>query len=422
MAAGCGTPESLPPLDPIPPGHEPSPVVFRGDRVTWGAKDRSQARVQLNVPGERAGVIAFPPVSTPPDTAGVVPILAWPLGSGDSLAMTVTLTDEAGNETTAFQGMVALAGHTAPPPVEEDLRVTMIDVGWGDAHLIETPAGNRILLDAGGADNQWLLRRFLEDALEAPTPDGNDIDHVFVTHLHADHYAGLDRTLLKPFGAPGYEIGAVYFSVPYVAAQYAGTYQWLADRAREGGADVVTPETGDLLDLAPDLEAMVLNAGNPFDAATEAGANENNSSFVLRFTYGEIQLVFTGDAEAPLESELLRRFPDALDAVVLKVGHHGSRDATSPAWAGAVNPDVALISIDAAQVEFALPSGDVIDRLRDQGAMVFRSDSIVPGAADRRDLTGNVMLVTDGRSITIRTDPTARPLSAPLDYTTPHDC
>ena len=410
--AACGQPEALP-TENTDPGDDgpplPSAFGWLGDGVSWRSVEPVRVRVEIARPGERASAFAFSARGESADTSGTVPVLAWPAESPDSLDLVVYFEDLAGDETEAFRGRVE-TGETPPPAPATLLRATMIDVGWGDAHLLETPSGHRILIDAGSdcSDNQASLRAFLDDRITGPGAVGHDIDHVFLTHLHWDHYTGLDDTILLPYGTPGYDVGTVHFSTPFVSKFYQGTYDWLAGRVQQAGAERSTPRSADVLDLAPDLEALVLNAGNPFVPSSWDGENENNSSFVLRLTYGDVSLVYTGDAEESLADRLESRFAEALEADVLKVGHHGSDDATDGSWVEAVAPTVALVPIDAGQVDWYLPHDDVISLLRSNGAHVFRSDSIVPGAADRRDVTGHVEVLSDGVSVSVRTHVTDR--------------
>ncbi len=407
---GCGKVEENPfgpggpPDDPDPTA--PEPLVFEGDRVVWASAVRGLARVEIGLPDDRATVFAWAAEGTAPDTTGVLPLLAWPLGTRDSLDLVLRVEDEDGVEHRVTALRAAVQGWS-PPATPSFLRATMIDVGWGDAHLLETPSGRRVLIDTGSGDNQGSLRALLEDRLTWLGPEGNHIDDLVITHLHADHYTGLTQTVMAPCGNPDYQVGSVYFSTPYITTK-AGTYGWLRSCATSGGAEVAEPETGDLLDFGPELDVLVLNAGNPFAPSSDDGTNENNSSFVFRVSYGDVDLIYTGDAETPLIDTVRGRFAGALDALVLKVGHHGSNDATERTWASSVSARVALVPIDAAQVEYALPHDGVIDILHGAGSTVFRSDSIVPGAAYWRDVTGHVEVITDGSALTVRTVPTGR--------------
>lgn len=405
--AACGQTEDNPfsPGDsPLPPGPSPSPapLIFAGDHVEWHTSTAGTARIEVSLPDSLyPSLFLWPPESTPADTAGSVAVLGWPAGVRDSLDIVLYLKDEQGNERRYISGRFAIAG--TPPPAEPSyMHATMIDVGWGDAHLIEMPSGRRLLIDTGSGDNQVSLRAFLDAHLTTSTPEGHLIDDLVLTHLHADHITGFEETI-----ANQYDVGSVYLSVPH-ATGYDWTYSRIRGKALGAGAELLEPKTGDLIDVDPALNVMVLNAGNPFSLGSDYGQNENNSSMVLRLEYGDVRFIYTGDAETPLAQQVESRWAGGLNATVLKVGHHGSGDATDWTWANTIKAEVALVPIDASQVECALPRADVISTLQAAGSQVFRSDSIDPRAAYRRATTGHVEVITDGHSITVRTIPTRR--------------
>lgn len=404
-ALGCGQVEENP---FEPDGSNPDPVgaalVFSGDQVSWRSTTPGLPRLQVALPGERTSVYAWPPKESPPDTAGVLELLAWPEDTQDSLDLALFIEDDAGHDLLVLSERVSSQGQREPD-VGSCLRATMIDVGWGDAHLLEAPSGRRLLIDTGSWDNQSQLRTFLGDRLTSTSPEGHLIDDLVLTHLHADHVSGFEATVTYD-----YDVGTVYFSSPYYEYGYGYTYERLRSKALDSGAEVLEPRTGDRIEFDPtgEVEILVLNAGNPFSPSSDEGQNENNSSMVLRVDYGAVSFVYTGDAETPLINQLRGRWAGGLEATVLKVGHHGSGDATERIWAQDVSAQVALVPIDAGQVECALPRDEVIGLLQGAGATVFRSDSIIPGAAFRRDITGHVEVISDGRTITVRTLPTHR--------------
>ena len=123
--------------------------------------------------------------------------------------------------------------------------------------------------------------------------------------------------------------------------------------------------------------------------AVDRSANDN--SIVLRITYGDRSVLFVGDAEHEEEGELLRQNSGALRADVLKVGHHGSRTSTSPAFLSAVSPRAAVIS-SGVRNRFGHPTAQTLDTLERAAVDVFRTD--------RR---GAVTVETDGKLLTIRT-------------------
>jgi competence protein ComEC len=126
----------------------------------------------------------------------------------------------------------------------------------------------------------------------------------------------------------------------------------------------------------------------PSDIA--ADVSDNNASLVLRISYGDFSLLMTGDMEADAEGTILES-PIFPEADVLKVPHHGAGDACSQNLVSAVSPRAAVISCGYDN-PFSMPAIDVLERLFEVDASVFRTD-----------LDGAVILKTDGGSMTITT-------------------
>ena len=235
-ALGCGQVEENP---FEPDGSNPDPVgaalVFSGDQVSWRSTTPGLPRLQVALPGERTSVYAWPPKESPPDTAGVLELLAWPEDTQDSLDLALFIEDDAGHDLLVLSERVSSQGQREPD-VGSCLRATMIDVGWGDAHLLEAPSGRRLLIDTGSWDNQSQLRTFLGDRLTSTSPEGHLIDDLVLTHLHADHVSGFEATVTYD-----YDVGTVYFSSPYYEYGYGYTYERLRSKALDSGAEVLEP-------------------------------------------------------------------------------------------------------------------------------------------------------------------------------------
>jgi len=234
------------------------------------------------------------------------------------------------------------------------LTVTALDVGQGDAVLVEVPAGGgrpagRLLVD-GGPDPGAALA-----ALRALGVDR--LDAVALSHAHADHSDGLPAVLDRlPVGAllvgprpPGPGAASSAVEVREIAARRAVPVLPLAagDRLALGGAgvEVLSPPPGGL------------------------PAGENDNSLVLRVeAHGAVALL-TGDAEVGAQRRLLRA-PDRLRADVLKVPHHGG-DTNAPGFLAAVDPAVAVIGVGDDN-DYGHPTREVLDALA--GAVIVRTD------------------------------------------------
>ena len=129
----------------------------------------------------------------------------------------------------------------------------------------------------------------------------------------------------------------------------------------------------------------------PHTAGKEpAGPPKNDDSLVLRLVYGKRAILLPGDAEKDAEQEIVAETPgDALRADVLKVGHHGSRNSTTPEFLARVHPSLALIS-SGADNPYGHPSPELLERLALAGVRILRTDQ-----------NGAIHVVTDGESLQV---------------------
>ena len=258
------------------------------------------------------------------------------------------------------------------------LHLTVLDIGQGDAILVEAPGGGTMLVD-GGPDPELTLRR-----IGANLPFfARRIDLLVLSHPHQDHVAGLVDVLDR------FRVGAVlHAGIPFGNPAY---HRLLADAARTGVA-VALLRSGQALDLGGATTGRILY---PTQADAEAPLPEgdiNNGSVVLRLEFGGFSALLTGDAEAPIESALVAR--GLLEAVdVLKVGHHGSNSSTTPGFVDAVQPSIAITSSGAGN-EYGHPAPETLATLAARPRIV----------TFRTDLQGDVEVVTDGATLRVRTD------------------
>jgi competence protein ComEC len=304
------------------------------------------------------------------------------MDEGKSYNISVILTDMAGNESRSDDFWIVSDGSVAGL-----LDITMINVGWGDSHLIITPSGTKILID-GGADGKLAG---ITSYLDRKGVSG--VDHMVLTHLHWDHYWGLTNYLIGALHSPD-----LYDAEPH-APSYTGSW---ADREIQDildlyGIEEVNPSDGEFLDWDDDVTFRVLCSGNKWPSED----NENHSSIVIMVTLDDFDMILSGDAEFPNEDFMRSRYGSALKAEVLKVGHHGNDDATSPEYVSVVSPIAALIPVDPADVDNAMPDLSVMNILKDAGTDIFCSYSAVPYENDD-EVPGNVEVLTDGKTFTIK--------------------
>lgn len=249
------------------------------------------------------------------------------------------------------------------------LEVHFIDVGQGDASLI-TCDGHAMLFDMGENDKSVLLQFYL-------MRQGIDhLDYVIGSHPEADHIGGMDVILLK------YDCDKVI--LPDVVVNTA-TYRDVLEAMEYKNCESTVPQVGETYDLGEAFFTII--APNEDDY----GDNINNYSVGIRLVHGENAFIFTGDAEIQAEEDMLGNgIP--LDADVLKVGHHGSHDASSAEFVEAVSPKYAVISCGK-ENDYGHPHKETLAILEDAGAEVFRTDEM-----------GNIIAISDGTDLTWNTE------------------
>ena len=253
------------------------------------------------------------------------------------------------------------------------LELTAIDVGQGDSLLVVLPRGEIMLIDGGGRLVYGRQRKSnLDIGEDVVSPylwnrGIRRIDIMVATHSHQDHIGGLASVMLN--------------FMPRELWTGANPPAELLEQARRLGIPSFEKHpTG-----PHELSGAILEILAPTDdyVAEKVG---NNDSLVLRISYGSRSFLLTGDMERGIESKLLASGV-TLHADVLKVGHHGSRTSTTPAFLDAVSPSVALISAGY-ENSFGHPHPDVLGRLSARHAAVLRTD-----------LDGLVTARTDGHSV-----------------------
>jgi competence protein ComEC len=269
-----------------------------------------------------------------------------------------------------------------------DLVVTFLDVGQGDAAVVEAPGGAVMLVDGGGTrDGAYDTgARIVEPFLRARGIDRLDV--VALSHPHPDHLNGLFRILGR------FEVGAFWSSGD---DGHNPQYRALVALARSQGVaapEVVPRALGAARMVA--LGPFVAEAGGDHIAAPP-GLSVNDASLVLRVGFAGRALLFPGDLEADGEGELCGRTALGQDvgADVLKVPHHGSRTSSSTELLRAVHPRLAVISLGWRN-QFHFPAPEVLARYAAAGVRVLRTDR--DGAVTVTISPGGVIAVRCERS------------------------
>lgn len=232
-------------------------------------------------------------------------------------------------------------------------EIVFLDVGQGDAILIQE-GWTQILIDGG--DGQEILNRLGEFM---PLGD-RKIEFVIATHSDEDHIGGLVKVLQY------YEVGEILEAD--IACDKDLCKKW-EDIIAADNITTLDAKLGQEINLDEDVELTVLY---PFtDIAGKDYENTNEASLVLRASIAGRKYLLTGDTESGIEKQLVASNLD-LSADVLKVSHHGSKNATSAEFLQAVSPKQAIISVG--ENSYGHPTEEVLNRLKNMNIEVLRTD------------------------------------------------
>jgi len=283
------------------------------------------------------------------------------------------------------------------------LVVTVLDVGQGDAILVQSPAGRALLVDGGGevelpgrsdvserADGERTVATRSDVGARRVVPalrrlGVRRLDVVVLSHAHEDHVGGLPAVLQN-------------FSVDLVlepgVPHLSPSYTWFLELVRRRRIAYALARQGQRIDLGGGAAAHVLWPPQEGERQ-EAAGQVNARSVVARVVFNRFSVLLTGDIEAETEAQLARG--EGLQSTVLKVAHHGSRTSTTPIFVDAVRPLYAVISVGRGNF-FGHPHVQTLRTLEQRGIRVYRTD---------RD--GAVILRSDGRWLAVETVRHARP-------------
>ncbi|MFO7750515.1 MAG: DNA internalization-related competence protein ComEC/Rec2 [Desulfobacteraceae bacterium] len=261
----------------------------------------------------------------------------------------------------------------------EDLVVTVLDVGQGSSALIELPMGRRVLVDGGGFSyggsfdtGRYLVAPFLW------RKKIKTLDAVVLTHPEADHMNGL-----------------VYIAENFTIDRFIKNRDQRQTEAYQDLMAVVAQRSIELVTVCGrkqrlSMKDAVLEFLHPECRAEEANPEDfNNRSVVFRLTFQDTAILFPGDIMASAEAELGRLPRKRLAAEVLVAPHHGSATSSSDFFLDQVAPESVVISCGWRN-RFGFPSSSVLQRYRNRGVTIYRTD-----------VAGAVQIVSSGTKIRV---------------------
>lgn len=246
---------------------------------------------------------------------------------------------------------------------DETLQIQFLDVGQADSILIQD-GDEFMLIDAGNnADGTKLVSYFQSLGIKS-------FQYVVGTHAHEDHIGGMDDII------DNFDIDTFY--MPDVITTTA-TFESVLDSLDKKNIPFQTPTINSSFMLG-NATITVLYVGTD-------ESNLNNTSIVLKLTYGNTSILFMGDAEAEVEKAIENK---DIHADVLKIGHHGSDTSSSTSFLEKVNPNYAIISVGSGN-SYEHPNNTTINNLTNHNIKIYRTDE-----------NNTIVMTTDGKNITFQ--------------------
>lgn len=255
------------------------------------------------------------------------------------------------------------------------IGLVVIDVGSeGDAQLLVSPGGETMLVDTGDNNEPtaWpnLQRVLLDNKISS-------LNILVITHPHQDHLGNVIN-VLKTFKPQLVVLSGVVHTNQ--------TYEEMLRFIRDNNIPAVQGRAEQTLDFDKDVSVEILG---PNDLAAP---NLNNTSIILKVSFGKFSALITGDAEVEQERQQLSTLAGKLPATVLKAGHHGSRTSSSEEYLQAVDPELVVVSAGHGN-QYGHPHEEVLNRLNRLGINTLITKS-----------SGTITIISDGETYEVKTE------------------
>ena len=314
-------------------------------------------------------------VNINPPQAGSVSSSGGEYESG--LQITLTATPASGYTFDYWDGAASGSSNTVTITMNSNKTITAhfkaVEPVPLTVHFIDVEQGDSILLDFGdievlidGGDKSPGVVSYIDDYVDGP------LEVMVATHPHADHIGGLIAVL----GA--FDVDEIWLNGDTTTSQ---TYSQFMSAVNSEGAEVFVARRGDVIQAGN----LTFNVLHPVDNLSD---EINNNSIVLSLSYGQIDFLFAGDAEKEAEASMLTG-GIVPDVEVLKVGHHGSRTASSIQFLQAAKPQCAIYMAGQGN-SYGHPHQETLTALIDAGAEIYGTDTC-----------GSIVVTTDGKSFSV---------------------
>ena len=271
--------------------------------------------------------------------------------------------------------------------VDGDLTIKMLNVGQGDAVLIQTKTQN-ILIDTSDTDERDKLREELDKA------GVKKIDKLILSHAHADHIGGAKLVI------ENYDVKEVYNDGTDRGSY--NVYKGYISAAKKKNIPVKTLQAGDKLNFGGKVSFEVFYPTEELRAKFAAEKDYNDTSIVGKLTFGDFSMLFTGDAEKVAENEQLNSsYKKKLKSTVLKAAHHGSKTSAGAEYMKAVSPECVVIS--AGDPSDPTGSGNSYGHPHNQALNSY----IKNGGVDKENIfwtfeNGTITITSDGKNWAVK--------------------